>query len=421
MAVPLIYNLFPRLAGPIPHWLAHARRAAEMGFNWLYVNPFHYPGFSGSLYAVKDYYQLNPDFLPGGADPTDLGLLGDAVKEVRELGLAPMMDLVINHTAKDSPLTVEHPEWYVREDGQLKSPSAIDPADATKVTIWGDLAEIDNDPEAAHRQALWGYWTALTERYLELGFRGFRADAAYKVPAELWTRLIGAAKRREPQVRFFAETLGCRLEEVAALREAGFDYLFNSSKWWDFHESWALEQHEAFRRIAPSISFPESHDTPRLAAEAEGNELVLRQRYAFAAVFSAGLMMPIGYELGFRRQLDVVRTRPADWEETGLDFRGCVERINRIKLAEPLLQTEGVYPGEPDLDQPVLVLERWSDQAGSRRGYVIVNKDLLHPRPIEPPAPGRLIRLMRDWDPPQGEPAEGRLELHPAEVCVLIG
>lgn len=35
--------------------------------------------------------------------------------------------------------------------------------------------------------------------------------------------------------------------------------------------------------------------------------------------------------------------------------------------------------------------------------------------------PGRLIRLMRDWDPPQGEPAEGRLELHPAEVCVLIG
>ena len=33
-----------------------------MGFNAVYINPFHYPGFSGSLYAVKDYYRLNPLF-----------------------------------------------------------------------------------------------------------------------------------------------------------------------------------------------------------------------------------------------------------------------------------------------------------------------------------------------------------------------
>jgi starch synthase (maltosyl-transferring) len=55
---------------------------------------------------------------------------------------------------------------------------------------------------------------------------------------------------------------------VLALREAGFDYFFNSSKWWDFREPWALEQHEEVRRIAPSISFPETHDTARLAATA---------------------------------------------------------------------------------------------------------------------------------------------------------
>ncbi len=36
-----------------------------MGFNAVYINPFHYPGFSGSLYAVKDYYRLNPRFHSG--------------------------------------------------------------------------------------------------------------------------------------------------------------------------------------------------------------------------------------------------------------------------------------------------------------------------------------------------------------------
>ena len=74
----------------------------------------------------------------------------------------------------------------------------------------------------------------------------------------------------------------------------------------------------ALRRVAPSISFPESHDTARLAAETGGDEAVQRQRYAFAAAFSAGVMMPIGYEFGFRRQVNVVETMPSDWERARL-------------------------------------------------------------------------------------------------------
>ena len=58
-------------------------------------------------------------------------------------GLKVMLDLVINHTAIDSPLVTQHPEWYATdEDGRIKHPGAIDPADATKVTVWGDLAEL---------------------------------------------------------------------------------------------------------------------------------------------------------------------------------------------------------------------------------------------------------------------------------------
>ena len=107
-----IYNLFPTLAGTVRQWQEHLPRIAAMGFNAVYVNPFHYPGFSGSLYAVKDYYRLNPRFR--GDEPADDDvLLGDFTEEARAQGLRVIMDLVINHTSKDSEL-VTAPSRLVR-------------------------------------------------------------------------------------------------------------------------------------------------------------------------------------------------------------------------------------------------------------------------------------------------------------------
>ena len=77
---------------------------------------------------------------------------------------------------------------------------------------------------------------------------------------------------------------------------------------------------DRFRAIAPSIAFPESHDTERLAEENGGDERVSRLRYLFAAAFSSGLMLTMGYEYGFRRKLNVVTTRPEDWETPGFDL-----------------------------------------------------------------------------------------------------
>jgi starch synthase (maltosyl-transferring) len=166
-----------------------------------------------------------------------------------------------------------------------------------------------------------------------LGIAGFRCDAAYKVPAEAWRRLIAEAKTRQSDCLFAAETLGCTFEETKATADAGFDYLFNSFAWWDGAQSWALEQYESLRIVAPSIAFPENHDMPRIAAglDADDPEAVaraLKARYALAAAFSAGVLMPIGYEWGFRRELHVVETSPQDREETGIDISDFVGAIN---------------------------------------------------------------------------------------------
>ena len=77
-----IYNLFPTLAGPIAGWTKELPRIAGMAFNAVYLNPFHYPGFSGSLYAVKDYYRLNPRFR-GNAKGKDDALLRGFTDQAR--------------------------------------------------------------------------------------------------------------------------------------------------------------------------------------------------------------------------------------------------------------------------------------------------------------------------------------------------
>ncbi|HXV24590.1 MAG TPA: maltotransferase domain-containing protein [Alphaproteobacteria bacterium] len=432
---PRIYNLFPLLAGTIADWQRHLPRIAALGFDWVYVNPFHYPGFSGSLYAVKDYYRLNPIFVENSSKKPET-LLREFTDAAAVQGLGVMMDLVINHTARDSPLVEQHPHWYLLDAlGEVRSPSAIDPADARNITVWGDLAEIDyrDRPE---RTRIVQYWQELVRRHVALGFRGFRCDAAYKVPAEVWNELIAAGREEDGDLLFAAETLGCRLEEVRDLQAAGFDYLFNSAKWWDFRSDWLLEQYDSHRAIAPSIAFPESHDTDRLATElkrqgVKDKDLIergYRQRYLFAAAFSSGVLMPMGFEFGFRRKLDVVETRPDWWEEKLFDLSDFIAEANRGKAATPALNIEGPQKRITSSSERVVGLLRQTGKAdGGAWALTLVNSDLDRPRELRRSAlgvaeadlasaievtPGRLGRRLADG---------GSVMLDAGEVRILAG
>ena len=424
MKAPIIYNLFPRLLGHMGRWGTHAGRAKEMGFNWIFINPIQYPGFSGSLYAIKDLYRLNPLFIPPNAtDP--LAELGKTIDALHDQGLQIMMDLVINHTSKDSELIKDHPSWFRRDkNGAVVSPSAIDPADSRTLTVWGDLAEVDN-ANSSDRQGLWAYWTAMVQYHLDLGLDGFRCDAAYKVPRLLWQQLIETARKRHPSVVFAAETLGCRLAEVKQLENAGFDFLFNSSKWWNFDAPWCLEQHRDFQHVAPSISFPESHDTPRLMQQTGGLIQVQKQRYAFAALFSTGLLMPIGYEFCFTKKLDVVRTTPQDWETTNHDLSVFIKEVNRIKQSMPIFGVEGQWEVVTSLSGATTILTKRAE--GVQPVVVVINKDWLNPQSVTLPPlnkllgqQGRLLRPFREGRNSALPIINSPLLLDPAEVALLV-
>jgi starch synthase (maltosyl-transferring) len=403
---PRIYNLFPTLAGSIDEWSEHVPRVAAMGFDWLYINPFNETGASGSLYAVKDHLRLNPS-MRGARTEGDADLLRAFSGRARAAGLNVMMDLVINHTARDSGLTESHPDWYKRNaNGEIESPSASDPADPANVTVWTDLAEL-NYGERPERAAMIAYFSGVIRHYLDLGVRGFRCDAAYMVPCAVWAALIADARRIRPDVVFAAENLGAPTEAVIGLRTAGFDYLFNSSKWWDFQSPWLLEQYEAFRRIAPSIGFPESHDTPRLAAELSAEsaadlETHYRFRYLFAAFFSTGVMMPMGYEFGFAKNLDVVTTRPSHWEQPAFDLSAFITAVNAMKAAAPALNEEGP---QHSIQRNGKIIGLWrATEDGQRAAFALFNPSASETPPVDvqallhPPAGTALVEVTPNVD-----------------------
>src|SRR6516165_1350100 len=423
-----IYNLFPTLAGTIRDWMVHVPRVAGMGFNTVYINPFHYPGFSGSLYAVKDYYRLNPRFR-GGEPGDDDTLLERFTDTVRAQGLRVIMDLVINHASKDSELVAEHPDWFTRDaKGDVVSPRAIDPADARRQTVWGDLAELAYRSPQQHQ--ILDYFQQLVRHYVGLGFGGFRCDAAYKVPAEIWRGLIDSARAASPNVIFCAETLGAPKDTVFALADAGFDYLFNSVKWWDFESPWLLEQYEAFRHIAPSIGFPESHDTERLVTEllARGIpesliEAHYRQAYAFAAAYSTGVLIPMGFEYGWSQALDVDTPHDSEPERKRFDLSGFIAEVNAMKQAIPALNEEGpqrLLSGQSD---SLVALERQTE-SGDDRALILINRNGFEPREAALEKLAGKDLALTDFSPCRRQAGTearigSRLVVEPLEVRVL--
>ena len=174
---------------------------------------------------------------------------------------------------------------------------------------------------------------------------------------------------------FVAETLGCTPTQTTQTAQAGFDYILNSSKWWNFQSAWLLAQYQLTREVTSSISFPEDHDTDRLFQEMNGNIAGLKQRCLFASFFSSGSLIPIGFEFGFRKRLHVVQTRPEDWETTNVDLRAFITQINTVKARYRLFNEECPTSVLSHDNPNVLVLWKGSVKA-KEEALIILNKDV---------------------------------------------
>ncbi|MGL4563480.1 MAG: alpha-amylase family glycosyl hydrolase [Brevinema sp.] len=364
-----IYNLFPRYFKNINSWVEELNHIVKLGFDTIYINPIHYPGFSGSLYAPKNYYVINPLFVDAldSLDPIDQ--LTHFINEAHKKNIKVIMDLVINHSGKDNPLTSEHRCWYTLDkNGNIISPGAWEDG---KWITWGDLAQF-NHTGSEDKEGLWHYFKDLIGYYLNLGFDGFRADAAYQIPNDLWIYLITHAKQIKPSSLFIAESLGCTTEDMVMLTKAGFDFLCSSAKWWDFEESWFIDQYNLVADKTNLISFPETHDTIRLASEYNNDSDKIQQVISFTGLISSAWMSVTGTEFGWLHKPDVCKTSPNHTESININFEGLILSINDTRSKYPILNQDGFLTiCEHENRDRMLIIKK---QINNESIFFIINK-----------------------------------------------
>jgi starch synthase (maltosyl-transferring) len=244
-------------------------------------------------------------------------------------------------------------------------------AKSAGLAVLGDAIPDRNDPDlAGHMQ-----------RLAEAGVAGFRCRHAHRIEAAAWSELFETVRRRSPDLLFVGDAVGAALDEVLALEHAGFDFLFNSACWWDFNSTWALDQYDLLRRFVRTVTFPESPYGPRLVDTLGGLspellEAAYRSRYLFAASFSSGVLMPMGFECAATGRI------AGDWEAARqaapFDLSTFVTELNALKGRLPALALESRVMRIDSPDAPVTALlhldhELASEAAGA--AILCINPD----------------------------------------------
>lgn len=100
-----ILTLVSKWMGPIDQWRKHFKEASHRGYTMLHWTPLQERGKSGSPYSIRS--QLRYDASAGA----NASIVEQTLKLAREeYGLLNMTDIVLNHTANDSPWLLDHPE-----------------------------------------------------------------------------------------------------------------------------------------------------------------------------------------------------------------------------------------------------------------------------------------------------------------------
>ncbi|KAJ3798325.1 glycoside hydrolase family 13 protein [Lentinula aff. detonsa] len=107
-----ILTVVSKWMGPLSEWNNHFSEAKDRGYTMLHYTPLQERGESDSPYSIRDQFKYDPSMF-GGKQEVDGGKakVEAILKIAREkYGLLSLTDVVLNHTANDSPWLADHPE-----------------------------------------------------------------------------------------------------------------------------------------------------------------------------------------------------------------------------------------------------------------------------------------------------------------------
>jgi starch synthase (maltosyl-transferring) len=336
----------------------------------LPINPtptvFARMGRFGSPYACLDLTSVDPELVEFDERTTGIEQFCELTTAAHRRGARVFLDFVINHTGWGSQLYENHPEWFLREpDGRFASPGAWG-------IKWGDLVELDPN----HVEL----WEVLAQSFLtwcRRGVDGFRCDAGYKVPVQVWQYIEARVRQEFPDTLFLLEGLGGPLESTENL-------LTNGGMQWAYSElfqnyspqevahylDYSLRQSE---RVGVYVHYSETHDNNRLATGGAKWSLMRNSLSALASV-AGGFGFTCGVEWLADEKVNVHSARGMSWgSETNIIDQ--LANINRLLAQHPCFFDGAKIKRVSDENSQVLALRRDSAD-GLDHVLVLVNTDV---------------------------------------------
>ncbi len=367
------------------------------------INPDHpliVKGIAGSPYAVKDYYDVDPDLAVDV--PNRMAEFENLIARTHAHGLKAIIDFIPNHVARQyhsdmrpegvkdfgegdddtiafspsnnfyyipnhdfvvpeghtPPLPVttpyhERPAKATGNDVFQAQPSQYDWYETVKLNYGVDYL----DGRTRYFDPIPSTWVKMRDilvYWAQKGVDGFRCDMAEMVPVEFWGWVIPEVKKANPAIIFIAEIYN-PFEYRNYINIGQFDYLYDKVGLYnslrriieghgtaeDITRIW---QHESGDFAEHMLRFLENHDEQRIASRYfAGNPWTALPAMVLSATLHTGpLMLYFGQELG----VDPTQQEGFQGEDgrtTIFDYWGVPEFqqwVNGGKFNDELLSTE---------------------------------------------------------------------------------
>ena len=332
--------------------IEHATQTDHTAFGISKDHPAVVKGKAGSPYAIKDYYDIDPDLAV--SVPDRMKEFKALLNRTHKAGLKMVIDFVPNHVARHyhsdaAPKGVEdlgekddttkgfdpQNNFYYLPGQQLRTDFARSaaqtepyvelPAKATgndcfnaspSRNDWYETVKLNygidyQGGRATHFSPTPSTWKKMTDILLfwaEKGVDAFRCDMAEMVPTAFWSHAVAAVKKEHPDVLFIGEVYNpAQYRDYLA---AGFDYLYDKVGLYDTlraivcgnaSASCITSCWQATDDIKEHmLHFLENHDEQRIAsAYFSGHAEKAKPALAAGALMSPGAyMVYAGQEIG---------------------------------------------------------------------------------------------------------------------------
>lgn len=373
--------------------LEHATQTDYSAYGIRPDHPAVVKGRAGSPYAIKDYYDIDPDLARKPAER--MKEFEALVRRTHKAGLKMIIDFVPNHVARQyasdaCPAGVRdlgegdnvnmnfspaNNFYYIQGEtlrtgfSDTRSPQGPYreyPAKATgndrfdawpSVNDWYETVKLNYGVDyvggrVCHFNPVPDTWLKMTDILLFWAGKGvdaFRCDMAEMVPCEFWAYAIARVKQSYPAVHFIAEVYNPGLYRDY-IHRGGFDYLYDKVGLYDTLR--AVVRGEASASAITGcwqsvddirghmLNFLENHDEQRIASPFFAGEA---ERAVPALVVSALMgtnpfMVYAGQEIG-EPGMDEEGFSGRDGRTTIFDY-WCVDTLRRLSKADLALLSD---------------------------------------------------------------------------------